>query len=62
MRDRFVAMIPLDEYRTMLGSFARKLSEEQILKLRRQEFEIAEAIFELWLRKKGDIGKADDSS
>ncbi|MEI9932636.1 MAG: hypothetical protein WDM89_19405 [Rhizomicrobium sp.] len=46
----------------MLGSFARKLSEEQILKLRRQEFEIAEAIFELWLRKKGDIGKADDSS
>jgi hypothetical protein len=54
-------MIPLEEYRVMLGSFANKLSEEQILKLRRQEFEVAKAVFNLWLsgKLKSNIEDAD---
>jgi hypothetical protein len=62
MRDRYAAMIPLDEYRFLLGSFASKLTEEQILTLRRQEFEIANAIFELWLKTKGSGKPLADSS
>jgi hypothetical protein len=62
MRDRYDAMMPLEEYKKLLGSFALKLSEEQVIKLHRQEFEIANAIFELWLRRRNAGCSLDDSS
>ncbi|HTQ12522.1 MAG TPA: hypothetical protein VMH86_01500 [Rhizomicrobium sp.] len=50
MRDRYAAMIPLPEYRKLLGSYAAKLTEQEIVDLRKLEFEIADAIFDAWLR------------
>lgn len=52
MRDKYASMIPLDEYKRMLGSLAKTLSEQDIIGLRCLETDIADAIFDWWVRNR----------
>jgi len=42
-------MIRLEEYKKSLGPLAGQLSEEQILRTRELEDQLAEALFAIWL-------------
>ena len=43
-------MIPLEEYKKALGKkLLAELSEEQILKVREQQDQMAEIFFQMWL-------------
>lgn len=44
-------MIGLSEFKKELGPLAEKLSEEDILKLREQQDQMAEYIFNSWLEE-----------
>jgi hypothetical protein len=45
-------MISLEEYKKALGEeLLKELSEEQILKLRNQQEQMAEIFFTMWLEK-----------
>lgn len=43
-------MIPLQEFKDSLGSLAKELTEDQILKLRDQQDQEAEILFNMWLK------------
>lgn len=45
-------MISLPEFKTSLGQSAQTMTEEQIEQLRVAQDLIAEALFEIWLKKK----------
>jgi hypothetical protein len=48
-------MIPLEEYKKSLGEkLLETLSEEQILKLRDQQDQMAEIFFNMWLKDKNE--------
>lgn len=42
-------MIPLEEFKKALGILAEELSEEQILQVREQQDQMAEAFLSSWL-------------
>jgi hypothetical protein len=42
-------MISLSEFKSLLGPLAETLSEDEILKLRDMEYQIADAFIEWWL-------------
>jgi hypothetical protein len=44
-------MIPLEEFRASLGDEAKKLTEEEILKLRENQDQMAEIFFNIWLEE-----------
>lgn len=44
-------MIELSEFKKELGPLAEELSEEEILKLREQQDQMAEILFDTWLKK-----------
>lgn len=44
-------MIPLPDFKNLLGKYAERLSEEQIKQLQNMEYQIADAIFDQWLQK-----------
>ena len=44
-------MIDLEEYKRILGPLAEELTEEQILKLRDQQDQMAEIFFAMWLEQ-----------
>ena len=43
-------MIPLQEFKDNLGELAKDLTEEQILKLRDNQDQEAEILFDMWLK------------
>jgi hypothetical protein len=43
-------MIPLQEFKDALGDKAKDLTEEQILKLRDNQDQEAEILFDMWLK------------
>lgn len=43
-------MIPLQEFKDSLGELAKELTEDQILKLREQQDQEAEILFDMWLK------------
>ena len=45
-------MIPLKEFKDSLGDKAKELTEEQILKLRKQMDKMADVFFDMWLKKR----------
>lgn len=45
-------MIPLQEFKDALGDEASKLTEEEILKLRDNQDQMAEIMFNMWLEKR----------
>jgi len=46
-------MIPLEEYKKALGKeLLQELTEEQVLKLRDQQDQMAEIFFNMWLKDK----------
>ena len=45
-------MIPLQEFKDALGDEAKKLTEEQILKLREHQDKEAEVYFTMWLEER----------
>ncbi len=44
-------MISLEEFKKALGDEAKNLTEEQILKLRDNQDQTAEILFNMWLEK-----------
>ncbi len=50
-------MIPLEEFKEALGDKAKELTEEQILKLRENQDQMAEILFNMWLREINDTRK-----
>ena len=44
-------MISLEEYKKALGPLAQELSEEEILKVRDNQDQIAEILFDMWLKE-----------
>ena len=44
-------MIDLKDFKKSLGNLAKELSEEQILKLRDHQDQMAEVLFDMWLKK-----------
>ena len=44
-------MIPLPDFKNLLGKYAECLGEEQIKQLQNMEYQIADAIFDQWLQK-----------
>ena len=44
-------MISLEEFNKALGNLKNELSEEEILKLREQQDQMAEILFNSWLAK-----------
>ena len=45
-------MISLPEFRKLLSPAADALSDEEVGRIREAEYQLAEVIFEFWLRKK----------
>ena len=45
-------MIPLDEFKELLGPTADTLSEEEILKIREMVYELGNIMFDVWLRQR----------
>ena len=43
-------MIPLQEFKDSLGELIKELTEDQILKLREQQDQEAEILFDVWLK------------
>ena len=50
-------MVGLEEFKKALGSSAEQLSEEQILKLRDQQDQMAEIFFGMWINEITDNKK-----
>ena len=50
-RKRTRLMIPLPDFKNLLGKYAESLNEEQIKQLQNMEYQIADAIFDQWLKK-----------
>lgn len=50
-------MIDLEKFKKSLGGLAKELSEEEILKLRDNQDQMAEIFFNLWLKevKQGNV-------
>ncbi len=48
-------MIGISEFKKALGQEVKELSEEEILKLREQQDQMAENIFNLWSKKSDRI-------
>lgn len=44
-------MISLEEYKKALGPLAQELSEEEILKVRDNQDQMAEILFNMWLEE-----------
>ena len=45
-------MVSLQEFKDALGSMADELTEEEILKLRENQDQTAEILFNMWLKNK----------
>ena len=46
-------MLSLEDYKKILGKgLLKELSEEQIIKLKKQQEQMAEIFFEMWLEEK----------
>lgn len=44
-------MIALEDYKKALGTLANELSEEEILKLRDSQDQMAEIFFDMWFKQ-----------
>lgn len=44
-------MISIEKFKKALGEDSKNLSEEQILKLREQQDQMAEILFNMWLKE-----------
>jgi len=48
-------MIDLEKYKRSLGSVAESMTDEQIEKLRAMHDQIADLVFDIWLKKRNDF-------
>ncbi|MFA6273643.1 MAG: hypothetical protein WC662_00600 [Candidatus Paceibacterota bacterium] len=51
-------MISLEEFKKALGSLEQELTEEEILKLRENQDQMADILFNMWLK---EINKNNDN-
>lgn len=49
-------VIPLPEFKKLLGSAGEKLTEEEILRIRDAEDRLADIVFEMWLKHRSGPG------
>ena len=52
MRIAQIKMIPLQEYKDVLGPLADTLTEEEILKVRDNQDKMAEIFFNMWIKER----------
>ena len=45
-------MIPVDKFRDLLGKEAKGMTDKEIEKVRDLEYQVADAVFDLWLRER----------
>jgi hypothetical protein len=49
-------VIPIAEFKKLLGPAGEHLSDEEILRIRELEYQLAGVIFELWLSRRRQVG------
>ena len=54
-------MMPIAKFKALLGPLADKLTDEQIIVLRAQEYRIADAIIDWWLEARHRRNPSTDS-
>jgi hypothetical protein len=50
-----VKVIPLPEFKKLLGSVAENLSDKEILHIREMEDRLADIVFEMWLKDRNGM-------
>lgn len=46
-------MIPLLEFKKLLGEYAKNLTDQEIEEIRHEQYKIAEMAFKAWTQRKG---------
>lgn len=46
-------MIPLLEFKTLLGEYGANLTDKEIEEIRVEQYKVAEMAFKIWIQKKG---------